>query len=115
MIITGVKCVRVVLTGQRILPMLSNEWRMTNMESMDEVVAALDKAENKINQLRGDIAKAINVLINKIEIIDKERALADQMAMALAAVKADRPTAHTDKVWSAVCDALAAYEEARRG
>jgi hypothetical protein len=84
------------------------------MESMDEVVAALDKAENKINQLRGDIAKAINVLVNKIEIIDKERALADQLAEALRAVRHDRPTAHTDNVWTAINQALEIHEEARR-
>ncbi len=43
-----------------------------------------------------------------------ERALADQMARALAAVKADRPTAHTHEVWTAVCDALDDYGKARR-
>ncbi len=43
-----------------------------------------------------------------------ERALADQMAGALRAVKHDRPTAHTDKVWSVVCDALDDYGKARR-
>jgi hypothetical protein len=43
-----------------------------------------------------------------------ERALADQMARALAAVKADRPSVHTHEVWTAVCDALDDYGKARR-
>jgi hypothetical protein len=44
-----------------------------------------------------------------------ERALTDQMARALAAVKADRPSVHTHEVWTAVCDALDDYGKARRG
>ncbi len=43
-----------------------------------------------------------------------ERALTKQMARALAAVKADRPSVHTHEVWTAVCDALDDYGKARR-
>jgi hypothetical protein len=43
-----------------------------------------------------------------------ERALADQLAEALRAVRADRPTAHTDAVWFGINTALETYEEARR-
>ena len=46
--------------------------------------------------------------------IERLRALADRLAGALAAVKADRPTAHTHEVWTAVCDALDDYGKARR-
>jgi hypothetical protein len=45
---------------------------------------------------------------------DAERALADQLAKALAAVKADRPSVHTHEVWTAVCNALDDYGKARR-
>ena len=43
-----------------------------------------------------------------------ERALADKLAEALRAVRADRPTAHTDAVWFVINTALGTYEEARR-
>lgn len=43
-----------------------------------------------------------------------ERSLADQLADALRAVTHDRPTAHTDSVWSDIQSAMGAYEEARR-
>lgn len=42
-----------------------------------------------------------------------ERALADQLAKALRAVRADRPTAHTDAVWVGINTALETYEETR--
>lgn len=42
-----------------------------------------------------------------------ECALADQLAEALRAVRHDRPTAHTDNVWTAINQALEIFEEAR--
>jgi hypothetical protein len=44
-----------------------------------------------------------------------ERVLADQLAKALRIVKADRPSAHTDEVWSVMSNALNTYKKARRG
>jgi len=44
-----------------------------------------------------------------------ERALSDQLFKALQAVKADRPSVHSDEVWAQMVNAMSAYRSARAG
>jgi hypothetical protein len=76
---------------------------------------------DEITRLRNDLQferdanNIMSALITTISVEGAaERAQADQMARALAAVKADRPSVHTHEVWTAVCDALDDYGKARR-
>lgn len=76
----------------------------------DEIVrltAEVKRIEGQ-RKLRADMA-----YLFKAERND-ERALANQLADALFAVKHDRPSVHSDRVWATLKDALEAHDEARR-
>jgi hypothetical protein len=101
---------------------LLTELEMIEAESAPEYVNVVARhARLEIERLRvenneqnDDIIRLLSEVVRLRAVRNAEHALADQLARALAAVKADRPSVHTHEVWTAVCDALDDYGKARR-
>jgi hypothetical protein len=69
---------------------------------------------SEIKRLQGENDELHDDVMRLLNERNAESALADQLAEALRAVRHDRPTAHTDNVWTAINQALEIHEEARR-
>lgn len=60
----------------------------------------MDEAANAIDALRANVADAVG-------IIGRQNNEIETLKNVLRMVAADRPTAHSDRVWAAIIDALA--------
>ena len=69
--------------------------------------------EADIVQLRAERNSLLGAGLQLRSDLVAERALADRLAHALRAVRSDRPTAHTDDVWSVINHALSAHQLCR--
>ncbi len=86
-----------------------------NLGMIEALRADIAAERAEVERLRADLAAVVENEQRCISAENGWRALADQLAKALRAVRADRPTAHTDAVWLGINTALETYEEARRG
>lgn len=95
----------------RAIELATDDSVMRQGPNIAAVLQALGDAAAEIERLNEEVSTMHPSVVHQCcEDVQAWKALAEQAESALRAVRADRPSSHTDEVWAAVQDALHAFD-----
>ena len=93
---------------------MEHESWLGTAELQIEAADAIQQRDAEVDRLRDEMSTMHRTVVHDCCVqVQSERRLADQLADALKMVLHDRPSAHTDNVWSVINHALNTYEGVR--